>query len=258
MSLKALSTQTMIMVTEPLLDAKRDRKVLLGMPLTASLVPVIERSLKNLVDTQRTGSAAVTELAKLSKEGAEVDALHDRKLRGVNGLLTNLAELADDPAESKRYLDLRDRLFPDGLRGIGRSYRDEAGEARLARKRIDPATRKALQKIPAGGTTLQAEVEAWLRAADRLGELEDRRGELDRQISAEGTGQADAARARNEWIKAMRALESNLDLEPKATDAIRERLLSALHEADAKAERRSPPAKVPGSEPVAPPAPKPA
>ena len=259
MSLKALSTQTMIMLTEPLLDPKRERKLLLGMPLTASLVPVLEKSKKNLIDTQRTGSAAVTALAALTREAAGVDALHDRKVRGILGLLTDLAALADAPAEAQRYLDLRDRLFPEGLRIIGRSYRDEAGEARLARKRIDPATKKALQKIPAaGGKMLLAEVEGWLKAADQLGEIEDRRAELDQQIAAEGTGQSEAVGARNDWIRAMRALETNLELEPKATDAIRKRLLGGLHDADAKAERRVASATPPADGPSTPEAPKPA
>jgi hypothetical protein len=45
--------------------------------------------------------------------------------------------------------------------------------------------------------------------------------------------------AKNTWIRAARAIESNLALEKGATPAIVERLLGRLHLEEAKADRRA-------------------
>ena len=53
-------------------------------------------------------------------------------------VLEALADLADDPDDARRYLELRDALCPEGLKGIIKSYVDEAGTARLLHGRSRP------------------------------------------------------------------------------------------------------------------------
>jgi hypothetical protein len=67
-----------------------------------------------------------------------LDDLHDRKVRGIFGVLTALAELADDAEKAAGYLDLRGQLFPSDLKAIQRSYLDESGEAPFPARSFPP------------------------------------------------------------------------------------------------------------------------
>src|SRR5262245_23424425 len=129
MSLANLTTETMVILSERLVDPKKYRKQLTALPLVAPLVPVLQQVHEDLVAKQKMGSAIAAEIATLQKQQGERDSRHDRKIRGTHAVLTGFAELADDPEEARLLLDLRDRLLPIGLKAMTRSYVDEAGDA---------------------------------------------------------------------------------------------------------------------------------
>ncbi len=238
MSLRNLSAQSMVVVSGAWVDPKRERPVLEGIALVAPLVPQLTKAHGNLIRMQVTGSDAEKELAGIKKEEAELDDLHDRKVRGVFGILTAMAELADTAQKAEGCIDLQDRLFPLGLRAVGRSYLDEAGDVEMVAGRLDDDSRNRLRRFPLPGTDLCAEVDAWIEAGGKLGELETRRARLEGGDKDDGVTRAEAAAARNRWIRTVRALLTNLDLVEDLDEDTRRRILEPLQTAESKADRR--------------------
>jgi len=238
MSYRDLSTEKMVQLSDPWIDPKRQRKAIEALPLAAAILPAIEEAHHGLLTTQSIPRSPRTSLAALQGEQASRDKRHDRKMRGTIGLLGALADLADDPDESERYLAVRDRLCPDGLKGTTKSYDEEAGAAKLLPERLDDADRKLLGKIAIPGGKLADAVDAWTTEARALGALEEQKAALLRQESeGEGARRADVQRARNRWIRAARALEANLLLTPQGAAAADD-LLEPLREAEAHAGRK--------------------
>ena len=246
----------MIAISAAWLDAGRDRPKLEKLPLLSSLLPTLDSAHKALLTLRQPVADASPELRRRIEEQ---DRIHDAKARGSHGLLTALAELAGTEAESDELLALRDRLLPRGLSTVRLGYREEAGNAEAVRQYLAGSSkdRATLRKIKTlSGRTLEDEIDAYLSAGLALGRLEDERASLDRSGSAPGELQ----RARNAWIRAVRAVDANLDLDASADDALRAQLLGPLHDAEARADRRrsagpddpQPPAPGPAPGPVPP------
>jgi hypothetical protein len=243
MALRDLPTPTMIGLAAGWLDPKQARKEIEALPSAAGLLPKIEEANRRLLETQPTGNAgkAPPELGALRAEQAELDGVHDKKTRGVYHALTAFADLAEDEEQAASYLALRDKLVPpeQGLRVIQVSYRQEAGEAALVEQRLTDADRALLKKLPMPGGKLIDAHEARVEAAQRLGALEDQRAKIEaKEADASTIKQGDALRARNGWIKAVRALVSAIDLDEPA-DTVRKRILGPLDEAERAAGRRA-------------------
>jgi hypothetical protein len=239
MSLRSLSTEKMVQISSAWVDPKRHRKTLSALPLVAGLIAPIDAAHEGLLTIQTTHATASVdaELALIQEKQGKLDVRHDRKMRGTIGVLGGLAELADTPEEAQALLDLRDRLCPDGLRGTNKSYDEEAGAAKLLPARLDEASLKLLGKIAIPGGKLSDAVKSWTGAADELGALEVKKAMLlKEQASGKGARPADVLRARNQWIRVARALESTLAI--AGDEATIEAILGPLHEAEARADRR--------------------
>jgi hypothetical protein len=211
--------------------------VLERLPVVSALLPAIEAAHQGLLRSRPappTGSG--DELAAILEKQARLDALHDRKMRGAIALLDALADIADDAQDAERYRALRDHLCPDGIEGTAKSYAEEAGAARLLPGRLDESDGKLLQKIAIPGGKLADVVEAWTDAAEVLGALEAKKEGLSRQPEA-GQGRADVVRAKQQWIRVARALETNILLSGAAEEAMNA-ILGPLYEAEVKADRR--------------------
>jgi hypothetical protein len=240
MSLLNVTTETMVTLSDRWTDPKKQRKQLTALALLAPLVPVIQRAHDDLLSKQQTGSAIHAQIATLQKEQAARDKRHDRKIRGTHSVLSGFADLTDDPGSAQALLDLRDRLLPIGNRATLRSYTDEAGDAKRLPSRLDDASRKLLAKLPTPDGPLQSHVDAWLEEAKQLGLQEEQREHLTQQLEAGNGGPtaAEVVQARNAWIRAARAIEANLALDPKADAETIEKILGPLRRAEAKADRR--------------------
>lgn len=243
MALRDLPTPVMIAVTAAWIDAEQARPDIEALPTAAGLLTKIEAANQRLLETQPSsdGNRSPPEILAVREEQTGLDVVHDRKTRGTYHVLTGFADLEDDPDLAADYLALRDKLVPpeQGLRVIQVSYRQEAGEAALVEERLTDKDRALLKKLPIPGGKLLAAHEARVKAAARLGALEDQRAQIEAKAADKETVKhGDALRARNGWIKAVRAFVSALDLD-EPTDAARKRILGPLEEAERAAARRA-------------------
>jgi hypothetical protein len=232
---RLLTPEEMLGVSATWLDPARLRPVLEGSPLLGGLLPSIEAAHQALGAVSLGTSGA---LGALQQEALRTDQIHDRKGRGVHGILTALAELTEPGPGSQRWLDLRTRLFPEGMEVLGQSYLAEADYAeRLGRELDDPALQVLLSvvRLPDGGTLLE-EVRMLQEAGARLGELEGQRALL--QTADAGAAvpaeRAQVVKARHGWLSVTRALEANLLVAGGLTDDQRESVFEPLRAALAR------------------------
>lgn len=267
MALRDLSTAKMVRISGAWLDADHEQPVLLGLRRVEPLLGDLQRVHTGLLQSQRKTDQGSAELKRLGAKAAELDAVHDRRARGIYDGLGALANLVDDPERAKAARTAQAELFPDGLTITTRSYSDEAGEAELVGGRMSPATKALLKAESLGGVSFATHVTRWRSAARELGAVEQERTVLQAELKAEPRGTT-AARARNAWIKIMTVILSALELED-LSDETRRKLLRpllveqeksasrgrAVDEVDDEAEAGE---TVGGAEPPAPADPKPA
>lgn len=243
-ALNRLSGPTMRTISAQWIEDAETYKILSSFAKTRALLPDIEEVHQGVLRALEAdgGDALAEQIATLRSEGDAYDLRHDRKYRGTYKLLDALAELADEPATATALLALRDQLHPNGLSQVNTTWADEAGNAATVRAGLDKAVRSGLKAVSSTeGRTLDDEVQAWLKAADKLGPVAAKKAAAEHQAQ---NNQADANTpvmnaARNQWIKVARALESTLDLVKDASPAQRSAVLGLLYDSAAKAERRS-------------------
>jgi hypothetical protein len=240
MALKDLSSARMLSITGAWLDPKRDRPRLETMPRVAPLLPNIQQAHDGVRSTHRKDATLPDKLAEIQKKQVVTDKRHDRKVRGVHDALTGFADLADDPQEAQRYLSARNELHPKGIKFIVGSYADEAGEVELAQERLTADTKTVLKAAPAPGGNLMKHVQAWFAAGKELGDLEQEKAKVVAEMGEQQAGgaQGNQVRARNYWIKVVRALLQNVELEEIDAET-RRHILAPLELALTKAERRA-------------------
>lgn len=239
MALKDLTTPQMLTITAAWVDPKRERPKLEGLKRIAPLLADIDSAHMGLGRARRTEKTTSKEMAEIQSQQLALDKIHDRKARGAHAILTGFADLADDPEDATHYLNIREELFPDGLKFITSSYSDEAGQAHIVRERLTAESRGALKALPTPSGSMLKAVLAWLSAGQELGKLEIRKAQLaaaERPI--EGTVQGNHLKARNRWIKVVSSVISMLELEEEINADTQRLILAPLHEALAKAERR--------------------
>jgi hypothetical protein len=237
MAIRNLSVQAMLGISGAWLDPGRERPLIGGIPLLAPFLDELESAHDGLSRMPVKGSDIGAELEDLTRQATSLDELHDRKLRGIYGVLTSFADLADEPGDAARYLDLADRLFPSGLKGVKRSYLDEAGEAALTAKRLTDDMRRTLEALPVPGGTLADEMDAWLNAGETLGDVEQKRVRLGQDKEGKNVSIEDVSKARSRWSRVVNTMLQILDLVPSLEDASRARLLKPLKTAEAEADR---------------------
>jgi len=238
MALRHFTLQQMVSFSRNWIDPAKERPIIERYAISRAVIPRIEEAHGNLLTFQRKSLASQAEIAAIQKEQAQLDAVHDRNVRGVHHLLTSLAELSADEERAKHYLRLRDLLLPDGLQAIVRSYAAQGGEVLLLQKRLTPEAIASLRRIPTPEGNLHDHVEAWMKSGLALLELDRRRTDIAKTYDDADTTQAEVARARNEWIRAANALRSCLELDRAAPEDV-ERVFRYVDEASAKADRRA-------------------
>jgi hypothetical protein len=179
MSLRDLSTPTMVTIIAAWLDPERERKDIEALKKAAFLLPTLEEMKAELLATQVSPETTTpVEISAVQKEQVEVDGIHDRKSRGIYGALTAFADLVDDPDKAAKYLALRDKMYPQGLAVVKWSYTDEAGEAELVASRLTPQDHALLKQLHYPGGKLHDAHEARIGAAHQLGDLERKKQTL--------------------------------------------------------------------------------
>ena len=239
MALKDLKTSTMVTITAPWLDPKKQRPALERLTRVSGLLPDIAAAHQGLIKFQKKESVLSTALGKLAEKAAALDETHDRKARGLFNITTGIADLSDDDSFSDAILVARDELMPTGLQVVTPSYRDEAGAAALVEERLTPESKKLLKETQVAGKPLAKWVDGWLRAAHELGEVEAERVKLQGRINDEPNMGGDVVRARNHWIRVVSTVLQVLELEKDLDVKTRKSVIEQLDAALAKAGRRT-------------------
>lgn len=252
MSLRDVSTPTMVSVSGGWLDPKKgSRKEIESIPAAAALLPVIQAAHEGLLRTQAQDDSPSPALVENRRSALKKDNIHDRKGRGLFLVLSGFAELVDDESLSAEYLALRDKIFlpATGLRILGASYVDEAGEVELVEQRVTAEDRAQLKKLPYPEGKLLDAHNARVEAGRALGNLERERTTLEAEAedAESAIAPADVLIARNTWIKAARALAMVIDV-AAPSDAVRLKILKPLDDAERRADGR---ASAPATDPAA-------
>lgn len=244
MGYRDFPTQIMIELSSDWLNPAGARGHIEQVPAAAALLPKIAETHRALLKTQPKSRTQPAELAALQQEQAELDTVHDRKTRGMYSVLTGFADLTDDPEQTTAILALRDKIYPPevGLRVVQLTYAEEAGEAKLVESRLGEEDRALLKKLPIPDGKLFDAHKARVKAANRIGELEQKRQDIaGKEEEKETIKQKDVLNARNAWVRVARGLVAMIDLsDPPAP--VRRRILERLEAADAKVSRRQKPA----------------
>lgn len=236
MALKHLSLNEMVHVTASLIHPKDPaRAVLASSALLAPLLPLLEQAHQQAVAAMPLPEDP--RRAALMAEAIALDTAHDTLAGNVYRLLTALAELGDEGA---RYLELRDRLLPDGLAGTTNlTHEGEAGLGARIRATLTAEIRAELAAIAAGSRPLLELVDQWLATAERLGVVTQQQRAL--ESAAPGVSPSGINEARLGWIRAVNALKHLSPLAALDEESARTVFsgLDALElKADARAARR--------------------
>lgn len=174
----------------------------------------------------------------LVAQSAELDAQHDRWVRGILSALSGLALIS---SEGEEMIRLRDWLFPEGLEHTQKTHLGKAGHASFRRAQLNDSLRRRLRAIRLNERTLLEVVEAWLEGATRLGEVVHSKvqcGNLGGVVASSRSPGASTNSARVAWLRITNALLANAALVP--VDATTEQLLFGnLRHAEQIADQRS-------------------
>ncbi len=209
MSLKAMSSAEMVLVSGPWVNPGPAHDAIVATPILAALLPVVTAHHRALHETQKTSDRAQNaEYTALVDESSRCDERHDSGVRAVFHYLTARAALLGAMGESgDALLELRDFLLPEGLEHARKSYLAEAGQAELLRSRLtqEPAKKKALKDIAVGRTNILAVVEMWQKEAERLREIETEKAAL---ATPTGPSAAELLALRNQWVRTARSFRT--------------------------------------------------
>lgn len=207
-----------------------------------------------------TPPAATTEaqalVTTLSAKLTAADVHHDRKVRGIYGMLSSLAELCDEEADRPPLLALRDALFPQGLSATRRTYAEQVGAAEQAAHVLTPAQRAALEAIPAqpAVATLAAAFDAYLGAARSLRSVENDRSEAQKAVTPATPSASSRLSDRNAAVRLLNTLVDYVTLDGEAHPEVVRVFLGPLRALEATADARSAPqaaaAELPKPDPV--------
>jgi hypothetical protein len=233
----------MIAISGGWLDPEKgSRKDIESIPAAAALLPLIQAAHDGVLQTQAQDDSPSPALVENRRSALDKDRIHDRKGRGLFLVLSGFAELIDDEALSAACLALRDKIFPPamGLRILGASYVDEAGEVELVEQRVTAEDRAQLKKLPYPEGKLLDAHNARVEAGRDLGNLERERTTLEAEAedAESAIAPADVLIARNTWIKGARALAIVIGF-AAPSDAVRLKILKPLDDAERKADDRA-------------------
>ncbi len=235
MALRDLSIETMVTIVGAWVSSKRDRSVVEKYPKLAPFLPDLDHLSDVLLSAGRSTTKVPDELAAVRAEIKALDDRHDAVVRGIDDVLSGLANLAPK-ASTRATLDaLREVLLPEGRQVVNWSLRRQGGAAERAMTRLSPTQKKALREMKIPGGTLLGFLDERVKLARQLVDLDRRRMALvaaAESKSSVGTYDATLAFVRTVGLFVAIVEASKVDA------ADRDRLLGALESALDQAESR--------------------
>lgn len=231
MGLRKLTSGEMMHTTSTWVEpTHRHHQLLATSPEVAALLPHLTRAHKGILSCQ---PSAAPSAGILARQVEELDAQHDDLVRGIHALFTALTFLAASPSERELWGTLRDKLFPDGLALVMRSFADEAGQAALAVARLTADDRKRMKAAAFGATNLLGLFEQYGQVARKLGDAATAKATPPQAV----VSRAESASARNQWIRVVSAILAAIEMTDKNEELIRE-VVAPLRDIERKADRR--------------------
>jgi hypothetical protein len=182
-------------------------------------------------------------LEEIAKQQTSIDHRHDDVIRGSYAIFTGIADLLG-PEHGAIFLDLRDKLIPEGLSSSQKTYSAEAGQAAQLAARITPEIRTTLSKIRLDpqhpSHTLAFFLDEWISLGQELGDLETEKN----RIGPETRNQASLLAARNKWIRTVNlfvALAEAAEIDPATHQLLFGPLLAAEQKSNKRAPKTPPP-----------------
>ena len=227
-----LQVDEMIHVSSFWLSDEKAREVAQQSAVLAPLVPKLQAAHDELVASQPRG--ADPKLKELTDAASALDAVHDTLLRGIHMLLSALSLLEGEQGEA--YLELRDKLMPEGPQLTQRTYEAQAGYAKVVKERVAVGdTKSRLEQIVINDVPLLQRVMDWLDAGERLGKIEAERAA---RVKPETSIASRVHAARLQWVRLANLLQMLIPhAELDAAGA--ERLLGPLRKAEEGGDRRA-------------------
>lgn len=206
-----------------------ERIAIEAVPAARGLISTIQRANEGLASSQAPSGS---EAAALSDEMMALDVRHDDLVRAIDGRLESEYYATEDEVLRKIITIVRAAVFASGRNIIQRTYMEEAGEVVMRDARVTAEHHAFLEKLTTyEGRTLEELYVELQAVATKLGELEKRRQQLDK----DGALVTKSREARYQWIRAINALIAVLESENVDAGPI----LADIRAAEAKAERRA-------------------
>lgn len=236
MALKRLRTEEMVAVTSTWVDrAHADRQALDAVPALATLLPELDAAWRGLHVTYAAGPGTERR-QQLQSRQRDLDLEHDDVLRGIWFYLQSQWFITRAPAGRTALERLRDKLLPEGLLAVNKSYREQAGQADLMASRLADSDRALLATMAMhDGRTLLDLVNRWMALGAELGALDrERAGDVRDDVPRP----VEARAARYRWIRTMSAIRDVAALVAAQNTTI-QTILARIDEAERVAERRA-------------------
>ena len=241
-NLKCLTNQAMVGATGGWVNPEQERPVLEGIKEVAGYVEKMTGAHNGLIDVQVSGEKdnAAKKLKAMSEQADLIDTRHDNFIRGINAILEGTILLTEDGKTAESMRGVQNRIFPEGLSAVNRTYLEEAGEIEMAKGRLNEEAFGLLRSVPILNGNLKDAVKEWFATGSKLGNLERERKQAAQQAnSADTVTRSDVVKARNQWIRVVRAILTGLELVDDLDDETATRLYQPLKDAADKADRGS-------------------
>jgi hypothetical protein len=241
-NLNLLSTEKMIALTQYWIVDERAQ--LTAIPQAAGLLVSLDAIFTELTQAANRGPVP-TGAKELYKKQRKVDRIHDQLLRGNFHYLTALSNYAaaeEDDATAEVMLELRDRMYPQGLAGTGLSYDEEAGAAEILEKNLTDKDKAMLKGIVVSPkSNLLEKVLSQIEQAKALRVLEQKKKNAQQSDAALDRADDEERKTRYDWIDTIRTLERSLRLAKRNKNLTAEaetKLLQNLKNAEKEAAQK--------------------
>ena len=237
MNFTSLSTQTMLAHSQRLTTQPEPRAILAAHPMGPPTLDELGVAHQDLAEVVGARKYTLAEIGRLRDLIETLDFTHDECARALYYALEALGHDTSDPQKAARYRQAKQRLFPDGLEIVRRSYSDESGAVIERRAQMTSNLRQLLDNTAFGSSTLGALLDNWNQAGQELGDAFLQRAQLQVGLKGGGTLQiaTDHRAKRHRWARVMRALLMVIEvIEPSPEE--REVLLGTLKKSIESAE----------------------
>ncbi|WP_437839598.1 hypothetical protein [Sorangium sp. So ce1153] len=226
--LKHLMIEEMVALVAPWVENAQRRRLFLSIPEIAGLHDKVVEVHAAVVAVRPSKTSASARMTALNEELARVDERHDHLAKAVSYGIDAHREhcLAEDPPDTGRAAicdQVEARLFPSGLAIIKASPTAESGNtARIARLLDEePSIAEFLKTIPAPGKrTLLHTAQRWIASGQEISAIEHQRDELAAKEKTAPVVNATILAARNQWLRVVSAVLSNLEISNAPADAV--------------------------------------